>query len=141
MRRVFGVIAALVCVLTAASVTGQTQEPAKRAAYIPPVKGLATIEVIQGPSKKVGQEMVTVLKIKNTSKGSINLLRMDEYWYDQNLKIVSGSQQAHKKAPLQPGEIIEITLRAPVKPGISRNQVMFSHANGKVDAKSVKAFK
>ena len=57
----------------------QAQAPAKRAAYIPPVKGVATIEVIQGPSKRVGKEMVTVLKIKNTSKGSINLLKIDEY--------------------------------------------------------------
>jgi hypothetical protein len=108
---------------------------------VPPVKGVATIEVIQGPSKRVGQEMVTVLKIKNTSKGSINLLKLDEYWYDQNLKIISGSQYAHKKAPIQPGEIIEVTLRAPVKPGMGRNQVMFSHANGKAEAKQVKAFK
>lgn len=140
MRR-FALVAALACVLTAPVLFAQAQAPAKRAAYVPPVKGVATIEVIQGPSKRVGQEMVTVLKIRNISKGSINLLKLDEYWYDQSLKIVSGSQQAHKKAPILPGEIIELTLRAPVKPGLSRNQVMFTHANGKVDAKSVKAFK
>ena len=139
MKR-FALLAALACVLTAPGLSAQAPPPAK-AAYVPPVKGLATIEVLQAPSKKVGKEMVTVIKVKNTSKGSINLLKADEYWYDQNLKIVSGIQYAHKKAPIQPGEIVEITLRSPVKPGMSRNQVMFSHANGKVDAKPVKAFK
>jgi len=139
--RWFAYVCALACVLPAPALIAQPQEPAKRAAYVPPVKGIATIDVIQGASKRVGQEMVTVLKIKNTSKGSINLLKADEYWYDQNLKIVSGSQYAHKKAPVQPGEIIEITLRSPVKPGLSRNQVMFSHANGTAKANPVKAFK
>lgn len=140
MRR-FALVAALACVIPAPTLLAQAPAPAARSAYIPPVKGLATIDVIQMPSKKVGQEMVTVLKIKNTSKGSINLLKLDEYWYDQNLKIISGSQYAHKKAPVQPGEIIEVTLRAPVVPGMSRNQVMFSHAGGTAKATTVKAFK
>ncbi len=140
MRRFF-LLGTLACLLTAPALMAQSQAPAKPAAYVPPVKGIATIEVIQMPSKRVGQEMVTVLKIKNTSKGSINLLKADEYWYDQNLKIVSGTQYAHRTKPVQPGEIIEITLRSPVKPGMGRNQVMFSHANGKAEAKPVKAFK
>ena len=140
MRR-FALVAALACALTAPTLSAQPQAPARKAAYVPPVKGIATIEVIQGPSKRVGQEMVTVLKIRNTSKGSINLLKLDEYWYDQNLKIISGSQYSHKKAPVQPGEIIEVTLRSPVKPGMSRNQVMFRHANGEAKATPVKVFK
>lgn len=140
MRR-FALVAALACVLAAPALLAQPQAPAKKAAYVPPVKGVATIEVIQSPSKRVGKEMVTVLKIRNTSKGSINLLRLTEYWYDQNLKIISGSEYAHKKAPVQPGEIIEVTLRAPVKPGMNRNQVMFRHANGDAKATPVKVFK
>ena len=134
-------VGVLACVLSAPTLLAESQAPAAKAAYVPPVKGVATIEVIQAPSKKVGQEMVTVLKIKNTSKGSINLLKLDEYWYDQNMKIVSGSQYAHRKAPVQPGEIIEVTLHAPVKPGMRQNQVMFSHANGDAKATKVKAFK
>jgi hypothetical protein len=140
MRR-FASAVALACCLTPVAIFAQTQAPANRAAYVPPVKGLATIDVIQSPSKRVGQEMVTVLKIKNTSKGAINLLKLDEYWYDQNMKIVSGTQYAHRKAPVQPGEIIEVTLRSPVKPNMTRNQVLFTHANGKAEAKPVKAFK
>ena len=139
MRRL-ALLAAIVCVLPLPALA-QTQAPAKPAKYVPAVKGLATIDVIQGPSKRVGQEMVTVLKVKNTSKGSINLLKLDEYWYDASLKIVSGSDYRHKKAPIQPGEVVEITLRAPVKPGMTRNHVLFSHANGEAKATAVKAFK
>jgi hypothetical protein len=136
----FVLLSALVCALSLPALA-QTQAPAKPAKYIPPVKGVATIEVIQMPSKRVGNEMVTILKVRNTSKGSINLLKADEYWYDKNMQIVSGTQYAHKKAPILPGEIVEITLRSPVKPNLLRNQVMFRHANGETKATTVKAFK
>lgn len=136
----FLLLTALSCVLTAPMLTAQAQAPAKPAKYIAPVKGLATIEVIQS-SRRVGKEWVTKVKVRNTSKGSINLLKADEYWYDANVKIVSAGQYAHKKAPIRPGEIVEITLRSPDKPGIQRNHIIFSHAYGKVDAKLVKAFK
>ena len=136
----FVLLSALVCALSLPALA-QTQAPVKPAKYIPPVKGVATIEVIQMPSKRVGNEMVTVLKVRNTSKGSINLLKADEYWYDKNMQVVSGTQYAHKKAPILPGEIVEITLRSPVKPNLLRNQVMFRHANGEAKATPVKAFK
>lgn len=132
---------AIACVLSMSALAAQTQAPAKPAKYVPPVKGAATIEVIQSPSKRVGNEMVTVIKVRNTSKGSINLLKADEYWYDNKMAIASGSQYAHKKAPILPGEIVEITLRSPAKPNLSRNQIMFRHANGDVKATAVKAFK
>jgi hypothetical protein len=139
--RLFAFAAALASVL-AVPALAQTQAPAQPAKYIPPVKGVATIDVIQ-TSKRVGKEMVTVLKIKNTSKGSINLLKADEYWYDKDRKFVTASQYAHKKAPVRPGEIIEITLRAPVPPGTEPlvNQVQFRHANGDAKATKVKVFK
>lgn len=143
MRR-FALIAVLGCLLSAPALLAQTQAPAARAAYVPPVKGIATIDVVQVPSKRVGKEMVTVLQIKNTSKGSINLLKADEYWYDASMKIVSGAPTyAHKKAPIQPGEIIEITLRSPIPAGVTlhQNQIMFRHANGDAKATKVKAFK
>lgn len=140
MRRVV-LLTALACVLAIPAAVAQPQAPAKPAKYIPPVKGVATIEVIQAPSKRVGNEMVTVLKVRNTSKGSINLLKADEYWYDTKMQIVSGTQYSHKKAPILPGEIVEVTLRSPVKPNMSRNQIMFRHANGDAKATPVKAFK
>ena len=142
MRR-FVLLAALACASSIPALALQAQAPAQPAKFVAPVKGQATIEVIQAPSKRVGKEMVTVIKVRNTSKGAINLLKADEYWYDQNMKIVSGSPYAHKKAPIQPGEIVEITLRSPIPAGVTlqRNQIMFRHAYGEAKATSVKAFK
>src|SRR5687767_10387988 len=114
--------------------------PAARAKWMPPVKGLATIEVIRGTPQKVGNVMHTGLKIRNTSSGPIALLRADEYWYDKDRKLVSGDTRRHQK-PLAPGEIVEITMMSPVKPNLLQSQVSFEHANGKVQAKGVKAFK
>jgi hypothetical protein len=79
-----------------------------------------------------------VIKVKNTSKGSINLLRVDQYWYNRQSKQVSFGDYRHRKAPIQPGEIVEFTIEAPDNPQISHDLLMFSHANGKVDAKQVK---
>ena len=55
--------------------------------------------------------------------------------------MVTGDQYRHKKAPILPGEIVEITLRSPVKPDLYRSQVTFRHANGEVKPTQVKAFK
>jgi hypothetical protein len=120
-------------------------EPAKgdgaatpaRAKFVPPLKGLATIEVLPAQSRRVGKEIVTTFKIKNTSNAPIALLKLDEYWYDKGGKLVSTDTQRHRQ-PFMPGEIIEITTRAPDMPGAASAQRTFSHANGKVEAKAVK---
>lgn len=117
----------------------QPPSPPARAKWIPPVKGLATIEVIRGASRRVGNEMVTTLKIKNTSKGAIALLGIEEYWYNKERNQVSYDEQKVKKL-FNPGEVIEVTSRAPWKPDLYNSQFAFSHANGKIDAKSVKKF-
>jgi|KBSSwiStaDraftv2_1062776.scaffolds.fasta_scaffold669822_2 hypothetical protein len=104
-----------------------------------PVKGTAYIEVIQGQGKQVKDEMVTVSKIKNVSNGPIAGLRVDEYWYDQKLVQVTGDTE-RVRAPIAPGEVIEITTRSPMKPGLYKSTLMFTHANGKVTAKGVKKF-
>jgi len=82
---------------------------------------------------------VTVLKIRNKSSAAISLLKVDEYWYDKKMQVVSGDSQAYRK-PFNPGEIIEITMKSPVKPDLYKNQFAFSHANGDVKAKGVKKF-
>jgi hypothetical protein len=114
---------------------------ATAAKWIPPVKGVATAEVVRGPSRKVGNDMVTVLQVKNTSKGAIALLGIEEIWYDNSTprKIVTGDQQKVKKL-INPGEVVEVTMKSPYKAGIAISQYVFSHANGKVDAKAVKKF-
>ena len=116
-----------------------TTAPAAKAKFVPLVKGVANIEVIQGASKAVGKDIVTVLKIKNTSDGSIGMLRVDELWYNKDLKHVSGDSQAIRRAIL-PGEIVEVTLKSPTVPNLYRSQYSFSHANGTIKAKAVKKF-
>jgi hypothetical protein len=112
---------------------------AERAKYYRPVKGEATIEVIKGTPKRIGPDMVTVLQIKNTSPGRIDLLVVDEYWYDTNRQNVSGTSERYRK-PFNPGEVIEITMKSPHKPNLYQNMLMFSHANGKIAPKEVKKF-
>jgi hypothetical protein len=113
--------------------------PAAPAKWVKPVKGTASIEVIRGQSKRVGNDMVTDLKIKNTSDGPIALLRVDEIWYDHKLKQVTGDSYSFHR-PVNAGDVVDVTLKSPVKPDLYQSQYAFSHANGKVDAKQVKKF-
>lgn len=124
---------------TATQAKPTTQAPATPAKFYRPVKGIATIEIIQSPSKQIGSEIVTVIKVKNTSSGRINLLQYDEYWYNQKREVVSGSTDKYRK-PFNPGDIIELTISSPVKPNLYTSQIMFSHAGGKIEVKAVKKF-
>ncbi len=110
--------------------------------WVKPVKGLVTVDVIRGATKKVGNEVVTVLKVKNTSSGSIALLKVDEYWYDKKNppNVVSGTSEAVRQ-PINPGQIVEVTCKSPYTPEAFQNQYFFSHANGQVKASVVKQFK
>ena len=137
MKR-FAILTALALCLAAPLAVAQTAAPAQKAKFVPPDKGLATIDVQRSPSKRKGKEILTVVKIRNTSKGSINLLRVDQFWYDRNSKQVSFGDYRHKKAPILPGEVVEFTISAPDNPQISHDSMIFAHANGKVDAKQVK---
>ena len=113
--------------------------PAAKAKFVPVVKGLASVEFIQGTPKRVGSDIVTLLKVKNTSSGAIALLRVDELWYNQKREQVTGDSQKVLK-PIQPGEVVEITMKSPSKPDLYVSQYAFSHVNGKVDVKRVKKF-
>ncbi len=120
--------------------SGAAPAAAARAKFVPPIKGEATIEVLPGGSKRVGKDIVTTFKIRNTSTAPIALLRLDEYWYDKGGKLVSSDTQRHKQ-PFLPGEIIEITTRSPDLPGAENAQRTFAHAHGRVTAKAVKTMK
>ena len=124
---------------TKAAPVAAAPAPAAPARFVKMLKGTAEIEVMQSAPKKVGADMVTVLKIRNMSSSAISLLKVDEYWYDKKMQVVSGDSQPYRK-PFNPGEIIEVTLRSPVKPDLYKNQFAFSHANGDVKAKGVKKF-
>lgn len=114
-----------------------TTAPSAPAKFVAPVKGTATIEVMRGQSKKAGKELVTPLKIKNTSTGSIALLKIDELWYNKKREMVTAGDFRYKK-PFLPGEIIDVEVRSPLVGEPDVSQLTFAHANGKVDAKTVK---
>lgn len=119
--------------------TPKASEPAAPAKWVVPVKGKATVEFIGTQPKKVGDELVTEMKVKNVSSGPIALLRVDEYWYNKQRETVSAGTVRYGK-PFMPNEVIDLTIRCPYNKDIQTNQFMFSHANGTIDPKPVKKF-
>jgi hypothetical protein len=117
----------------------QSQVPATPAKFVKTLKGTADIQFITVSSKKVGADIVTVLRVKNLSPLAVSLLKVDEYWYDRTPKVVTGDSQPWRK-PFMPGEIIEVTMRSPYKPNLFQSQYQFSHAGGKVNIKRVTKF-
>ncbi len=149
-RSVFApALTVLVCSALVTSALGQakpaaptTQAPATKAGFATPVKGEAAIQVLPGTSKYDPKlkEVITTYKLKNMSSAPIAMLKLDEYWYSKG-KMVSTDTQRYKQ-PFQPGEIVEMTTHAPAteNPAGWTKNVTFSHANGKVTPKAVKAF-
>jgi hypothetical protein len=128
---------------TAAKATTPTtqQAPAAPAKFVKTLKGTADIQFIASPSKKVGNDIVTTLKIKNLSNMAVSLLKVDEYWYSKGASptVITGDTQAYRK-PLMPGEVIELTMKSPYKAEIGASQYQFSHAGGQVKLKRVQKF-
>ena len=95
-----------------ATTTPAATPPAAPAKFIKPLKGTADIQFMEASAKRVGNDIVTVLKIKNMSTAPIALLKVDEYWYNKAREVVTGDSQPYRK-PFMPGEVIELTLKAP----------------------------
>jgi hypothetical protein len=110
--------------------------PAAPAKWIPPIKGQGTVEFTQAKPQVVKGEIVTKFKLRNTSKGSIALLTVDELWYNTKRELASNGSYKHR-AHLQPGETIEFEIKSPEKPNLYSNNLVFKHANGTIDAKRV----
>jgi hypothetical protein len=122
------------------STGSSTPAPAPPTKFVPPVKGTATVEFMQVKSKVVGKEVVTELRIKNTSSGAIHLLKVDELWYNKKRDMITNGTERYKK-PFMPGEVITLEIKSPVvgsSAALDVDMFTFAHANGKVDAKKVK---
>lgn len=114
--------------------------PATQAKFVPPIRGQAELGFLNPVTKRVGNEIVTVIKVKNLSgTGSIAGLKVDEYWYDKGGNPVTGDTFRYRK-PLMPNEVIDVTLRTPVNPKMDRNQYNFTHANGTIKTKKMPKF-
>lgn len=121
-------------VLAAQGTQSSGQQPAARPKFVRPVKGVAEIGYLKPVVKVEGNEVVTVIKIKNLSNGAIAGLRVDEFWYDKAGAMLPGDTQRVRQ-PILPGEVVTITLRTPKNPKMDRNSYQFSHANGTIKAK------
>ena len=136
MTRLAQVLMALLVVL---AVAGTAMAQAK---FVPPIRGEAEVGVLP-PQTKVDNKsnmVITTIKIKNLSgTGSIAGLKVEEYWWDKANNPVTGSK-ARLAKPLQPGEVAELKLETPKDPKMHRNQYVFTHANGKIKTKPMKAF-
>ena len=145
-RRTFLTIAGVVLLLAAAAAEQSkpaVQPPAQTTArpndegatpgkLVAPVRGQAELGFTNPVSKRVGNMIVTTIKVKNLSKGAIAGLKVDEFWYDKKGDPVTGSQPFRYRKPLQPGEVIEVELKVPTDPRMDRNQYKFEHANGTI---------
>ncbi len=121
-----------------AATPAPVSEDLMKARMKPPYKGTASVDYIQSPSKPVKDEIVTVFKIKNTSGAPIVGFRIDQYWYKGKEEISAGTGRVRN--PIAADEITEVTITAPMKPGITGSQMRFSHANGAIQPTAVKSF-
>lgn len=140
-------VACLVSALTPLSLIAQakpaaptTSAPAAPAKFIPSVKGEATVDYIQGKPVKAKGAIMTKMQVKNTSKGAIALLSVEEYWYNNKSEIASLGTYRNR-ALLNPGDVLEFTISTQDKPGLYTNMLMFKHANGTIKPTKVTKFK
>jgi hypothetical protein len=120
--------------LSASSVVA---EPTTQRKLIAPVRGEATVELTQPDTRVVGSDVVTKIRVKNTSTGPIAGFKVDENWF-KGSDALSGDSYRHAR-PLQVNEVIEITLTVPRARVVgARNQYQFSHANGTIKPTPVK---
>jgi len=121
-----------------ATAPAPVSEEVMRARMRPAVKGTAYVDYIQGTTKPVKDELVTVIKVKNASPSPIIGFRIDQYFYKGKEEVSAGV--GRMRSPIAAGEIVEVTITAPLKTGITGSQMRFSHANGSVQPTAVKKF-
>jgi hypothetical protein len=108
-------------------------------AWAETLKGTAELGILQPVVKVEGKEVVTTIKVKNLSRGTILGLKVEEYWYDKEGNPIPGDSKRLAQ-PLAPGALSTIVLRTPVNPRMDRNNYVFSHDNGKVHATTYSKF-
>ena len=144
-KRMLPTIAGVVA-MAAASVAAQAPKPAtapppaqgapaETPRLVAPVRGVAQVAYTK-PVVKRGKVdgkdfVITTMQIKNMATAPIAGLKVDDFWYDKGGNPLPSDSYRHPR-PLQPGEVITVTLETPADPRMNRNQWQFSHANGEV---------
>jgi hypothetical protein len=101
---------------------------------VSPVRGVAPIEYTAPQAKRdgTGTFVVTTFRVKNTASAPIAGFKVDEFWYDKAGNAVTGAPTFRHPKPLQPGEVIAVTLKVPINPQMNSNSYKFAHANGDI---------
>jgi hypothetical protein len=134
-------LVAFVGALLLASTVAAAQQPPPVTKFVTPIKGQALVEFTDPQVKAEGNMVVTRIKVKNVSKGPIAGFKVDEYWYNAKGDAVSGSQTFRVPKPMMPGDMVEVVLKSPKTPDMSRVNRIFAHANGTVKPTKVPSFK
>ena len=136
MKRLGSVIlitAVTTAISAGASLAGQDAPPRK---LIAPVRGDANVEITKPDTKIVGNDVVTVIRVKNVASAPIAGFKIEENWYKSG-DAIGGDVYRHRQ-PLQVGEVIQVTLKTPRARVVGRtNQYQFSHVNGAIKPKAV----
>jgi hypothetical protein len=108
----------------------------------PPIKGVAEIGYMQA-AKMEGNTVVTTFQIKNMSPtGAIVGLQITEFWYDKGNQPVQGTGDRQRvRLPIQPNEVVTVTLKSPKVPGMTAPQYKFEHQNGTIKPTLLKTLK
>jgi hypothetical protein len=96
---------------------------------VAPVRGNAKVEITRPNTRVVGKEIVTTFLLKNVEAAPIAGLKVEENWFDKSGNPVMGNTFRHLK-PLQPGEVITVSMKSPRSAAMQRNQYLFTHGNG-----------
>jgi hypothetical protein len=106
--------------------------------FTPPIRGEATVDIVKTPTRRDGTTLVTKITAKNTSGAPIARLRVAETWFDKDGNMIPGGEAA-VNGLMQADEVVTLEIRTPVNMKMLQSQLQFSHANGTVKPKSVKA--
>ncbi|HXV64872.1 MAG TPA: hypothetical protein VEK15_29510 [Vicinamibacteria bacterium] len=103
------------------------------------LRGLAKVQILAPETKVTGDEVVSMVRVRNVSDDWITRFTVTEFWYDQQGGVAGSSSRVHQ-GRFMPDEVIEMELRTRKSPTFFQNQFEFSHANGDVDASVVGSF-
>ena len=135
MKRLGSVFLAMAVATAVASVAGQAP-PAQRK-LVAPVRGDANVEITKPDTKVNGDEVVTLIRVKNVMTSPIAGFKIEENWFAKGGEALGGDVYRHPR-PFQPGEVIQVRLATPRARVVGRtNQYQFTHANGAIKPKAV----
>jgi hypothetical protein len=134
--------AAVLLAPTSPRVSAQTPAPALKK-LAPPLKGQIDIGYVMSPMKRDGGRLIQTIQIKNLSAtGSIVGLQVEEYFYDKAGNPLQGTGDLQRiKQPVQPGEVVTVTLTSNTAPGMTSPQYKFTYRDGKITPKALKTIK